>query len=151
MIMSCLQFHDSIQVPPDPAGKVDVLSPFREVFDEVTGTFSTLYQPAAKLCIDEQMVKFRGKCSFRMFMAKKPGKYGIKLWALVDNASGFILKLKVYEGAPRIVEQPSPCAEPSTSTLQSSSLVKPKRHARKPYEKQGSSSKTTSLSCHFVH
>jgi hypothetical protein len=34
--------------------------------------------------IDEQMVGFRGRCGFYMHMPKKPAKYGIKIYALMD-------------------------------------------------------------------
>jgi hypothetical protein len=34
--------------------------------------------------IDEKLEKFRGNCPFRKYIASKPGKYGIKIYALVD-------------------------------------------------------------------
>jgi hypothetical protein len=34
--------------------------------------------------IDEKLEKFRGNCPFRQYIARKPGKYGIKIYVLVD-------------------------------------------------------------------
>jgi hypothetical protein len=35
--------------------------------------------------IDEKLEKFRGNCSLRQYIASKPGKYGINIYALVDS------------------------------------------------------------------
>lgn len=34
--------------------------------------------------IDEMLVAFRGRCSFIQYMAQKPAKYGLKIYAMCD-------------------------------------------------------------------
>ena len=54
--------------------------------------------PGSKLCIDEQLYSFRGRCSFKQYIASKPAKYGIKFWAMVDCDTGYLLDCDVYLG-----------------------------------------------------
>lgn len=44
------------------------------------------------------MLPFRGRCAFRMFMPKKPSKYGIKVFSLVDARTYYTSKLEIYAG-----------------------------------------------------
>ena len=54
---------------------------------------------------DEQLVTFRGRCPFHQYMPSKPGKYGIKIWAVCDSTLHYVLKMDVYKrreiGEPR--------------------------------------------------
>ena len=34
--------------------------------------------------IDEQMIPYRGRVGFRQFVANKPKRFGIKVWAMAD-------------------------------------------------------------------
>ena len=40
--------------------------------------------PSSYLTIDEQLVTFKGRCPFKMFIPSKPGKYRMKVWVLCD-------------------------------------------------------------------
>jgi hypothetical protein len=48
--------------------------------------------------MDEKLEKFRGNCPFRQHIASKPGKYGIKIYALVDSRIFYIQNLEIYAG-----------------------------------------------------
>jgi hypothetical protein len=48
--------------------------------------------------VDEQLVTTRGRCPFEMYIPSKPGKYGVKLWALADAQSFYCLNLQPYIG-----------------------------------------------------
>lgn len=78
--------------------KLDKLAAFRNVFEKFVVHCKKHYSPNSHLTIDEQLVAFRGKCPFRVYMKSKPAKYGIKIWALVDNDSTYALNLQVYTG-----------------------------------------------------
>ena len=47
---------------------------------------------------DEQLVLFRGRCPFRVYIPSKPGKYGIRIWVLADVASSCCCAFDVYTG-----------------------------------------------------
>ncbi|CAF4667199.1 unnamed protein product, partial [Rotaria sp. Silwood2] len=54
--------------------------------------------PSGNLTVDEQLVPFRGRCSFVQYMPTKPAKYGIKFWVLCDADSRYVLALELYTG-----------------------------------------------------
>ena len=49
--------------------------------------------------IDEMMVQYKGSyCPIQQYMPKKPKKWGIKFWMLVDSVSKFIYYFDIYCG-----------------------------------------------------
>ncbi|KAE8278205.1 hypothetical protein D5F01_LYC23722 [Larimichthys crocea] len=50
------------------------------------------------ICINEQLVPFKGRCRFRQYMPKKPAKYGLKIWATCDVKTSYAWRLQVYTG-----------------------------------------------------
>jgi hypothetical protein len=51
------------------------------------------------LTIDEMMVRYKGTyCPIRQYMPKKPKKWDIKFWVLVDSVSKFIYCFEMYCG-----------------------------------------------------
>jgi hypothetical protein len=48
--------------------------------------------------IDAELEKFRGNCPIRQYNASKPGKYGIKIYALVDSRIFYTQNLEIYAG-----------------------------------------------------
>lgn len=59
----------------------------------------SLRTPAEYTTIDEQLIPFRGRCPFRQYLPNKPKKYGIKVFALVDSRTFYLLKFEIYAGA----------------------------------------------------
>ncbi len=69
--------------------------------DEIFNIFKQnikLIEPSQNLCVDEELYAFRGRCPFRQYMPKKPNRYGIKYWCLVDVAESYLLDVSVYLG-----------------------------------------------------
>jgi hypothetical protein len=54
----------------------DKIAPISDVFKGIISRFQMAYTPYEHTTSDEQLVVFRGKCPFRVFMKSKPGKYG---------------------------------------------------------------------------
>ena len=76
----------------------DKFAPMRHIFERVVTKFRGSYQAGANVTVDEQLVTFRGRCGFKIYMPSKPGKYGIKIWALVDSETRYCLNLQPYLG-----------------------------------------------------
>jgi hypothetical protein len=57
-----------------------------------------LVVPSSNLCVDEELYAFRGRCPFRQYMPKKPNRYGIKYWCLVDVQTTYLLDVNIYLG-----------------------------------------------------
>ena len=50
------------------------------------------------MTVDEQLVAFRGRCSFKQYMPKKPSKYGIKIFSLCCAQTFYNKTMEVYVG-----------------------------------------------------
>lgn len=94
LIMRCLHFT-SEEESEDPLFKV------RSIIDYFNNKMTECYYPAQQLSLDESMVLWRGRLSFRQFIKNKRHKYGIKLYMLTEP-DGLILKFRVYAGGKDI-------------------------------------------------
>ena len=57
-----------------------------------------LFQPFQNVCIDERMVRNKGRHSFRQYIRDKPTKWGMKLWVLADSSTGYTMILMCIWG-----------------------------------------------------
>ncbi|XP_025407202.1 piggyBac transposable element-derived protein 4-like, partial [Sipha flava] len=64
--------------------EIDKLAPIRELFEVLVQNFQNYFIPSEYLTLDEQLIAFRGRCSFRQYIPNKPARYGIKIFAIVD-------------------------------------------------------------------
>ena len=76
----------------------DKFQPIRYVFEEWDLNFRDAYTPGPHMTVDEQLVCFRGRCPFRQYIPSKPGKYGIKVWAICEANTSYAWKMQVYTG-----------------------------------------------------
>lgn len=79
----------------------DKLAPIRDVWNRWECNIQKMYNPGEFTTVDEQLVTFRGRCPFKQYIPSKPGKYGIKIWALCDSQTSFAWSLQVYIGKDR--------------------------------------------------
>ena len=66
--------------------------------DHLKRQFSAHYTPKQALSLDECMVPFRGRLSFKQYHKDKPIKWGIKVWMVAEAESGYCLNFDVYVG-----------------------------------------------------
>ena len=76
----------------------DPLSPIRQVVDYLNENLGKHYTPGSLLCVDEQLVEYHGRVSFRQYIPSKPGKFGIKVFWITDVENTFPLRCIVYIG-----------------------------------------------------
>ena len=79
----------------------DKLALFREIcncFIANDAKCKANYVPDCDMTVEEQLVTFRGRCGFRMFIPSKPGCYGIKIWILADSSSSYCYNADIYTG-----------------------------------------------------
>ena len=68
----------------------DKLQPIREVFETWDSYLRDFYTWRPSMTVHEQLVCFRGRCSFKQYISSKPGEYGIKLKTICDSTSSYI-------------------------------------------------------------
>jgi hypothetical protein len=68
------------------------------VHEIFTRNTQACYTPGEYVVIDEILLSFRGRCSFRMFIPSKKAKFGIKIYCLVDPRTNYLINSEIYTG-----------------------------------------------------
>lgn len=95
-LLRCLRFDDIRN--RSERRKIDKMAPIREIFERFLANFQRYFIASEYLTVDEQLLAFRGRCSFKQYIPSKPARYGIKVFALVDVKSGYTFNLEAYVG-----------------------------------------------------
>ncbi|KAB0804107.1 hypothetical protein PPYR_01077 [Photinus pyralis] len=109
--------------------KTDKFCHIREIFETFIQNCRNCYTPGESLTIDEMLVGFRGRCSFRVYMKNKPNKYGLKVLCLCDAKTHYLLNAFVYTGKSQNVH-PNP-RKLSVPTLSVLSLIDPVKNTNR--------------------
>ncbi|XP_055016981.1 piggyBac transposable element-derived protein 4-like [Boleophthalmus pectinirostris] len=98
----------------------DKLAAIRRVWDLWAAQLPHLYNPGRNVTVDEQLVRFRGRCTFRQYMPNKPAKYSFKTWVACDTRSSYAWKMQIYTGSKN---RPADCGRTTNTetTAKSSS------------------------------
>ena len=95
-LLRCIRFDDLDT--RDARKATDKLAPIRDVFTIFVNNCKRAYTMGKYGTIDEKLEAFRGRCAFKQYMPKKPNKYGLKIFALVDAKTRYTLNLEPYVG-----------------------------------------------------
>ena len=74
----------------------DKFASFRRMWEQFVKKCRKCYIVSAFITVDEQLIPFRGRCSFKQYMPSKPDKYGMKLFLLCDCLTGYTFNGKPY-------------------------------------------------------
>ena len=96
--MTRTRFHflrNNLHFAIDPVADDNLwkVRPLLDAFTKQAGSISK----QEYLCIDEQMIPFKGRSNMKQYMPKKPNKWGIKLF-LLCSSDGIVHDLEVYQG-----------------------------------------------------
>lgn len=95
-LLLCLRFDNpddrDVRKINDPAAIIS------EVLNSFILNSQKCYTIGAYACIDEMLVSFRGRCRFKMYMPKKPAKYGLKIMCLTDARTNYVYNAYIYCG-----------------------------------------------------
>ena len=87
-----IQNNEELPDTPDKLWKV------RWFLEYLNGKFGEIYVPYENFTVDESMIKFKGRLSFRQYLPAKPVKWGVKVWVLAESDTGYLSKFQVYTG-----------------------------------------------------
>lgn len=76
----------------------DPTAPISFIFEQFVNNCQKIYSVGSNTTVDEMLVSFRGRCSFRMYIPNKPAKYGLKIMALTDAKTHYFLNGYIYAG-----------------------------------------------------
>ncbi|XP_041364890.1 piggyBac transposable element-derived protein 3-like [Gigantopelta aegis] len=88
-----LHFSDDSNVD-----QTDKLFKFRYMIDNIGQAFKEHYVPHEHISVDEAMIPFKGRLSFKQYMKDKPVKFGIKMWVLADAVTAYCHNFDIYVG-----------------------------------------------------
>lgn len=95
-LINCLRFDDRttrLQRKSETR-----LAPVSVIWDILMTNCRKSYKASSYVTIDEQLVAFRGRCLFRMYIPSKPARYGIKIVMMCDNSTKYVIDATPYLG-----------------------------------------------------
>ncbi|XP_065370768.1 piggyBac transposable element-derived protein 4-like [Calliphora vicina] len=92
-ILRCFSYHESYE-QVKWTGKLEKVIPLLNL---VLRSFRNNYRPNKELSLDESLMLFKGRLSFKQYNKGTRAKYGIKFYELTSN-DGFILNAEIYAG-----------------------------------------------------
>lgn len=95
-LLNCLRFDDAST--RDERRSTDKAAPISQLFEKLIQNCKEVCSIGSYACIDEMLVAFRGRCSFKMYMPKKPNKYGLKIMCMTDAKNGYLVDAYIYLG-----------------------------------------------------
>ena len=87
-----LHLCDPTSPPAGRSGKVQPL------LDLLCPKFASAFKPGKFVSVDEAMIAFKGRASFRQYVRGKPHPLGIKAFVLADSETGYLLGTWLYFG-----------------------------------------------------
>lgn len=94
VLLYCLRFDDvtirETRKESDPHAAIS------HIYQRMVDNSQASYNICSYACVDEMLVGFRGRYKFRVYMASKPEKHGIKIMILSDAKTNYLLNAYIY-------------------------------------------------------
>ncbi|XP_045194304.1 piggyBac transposable element-derived protein 4-like [Mercenaria mercenaria] len=76
----------------------DRLYKVRPIIRHVSANFLDRYTLSREVAVDEAMVRYTGKLSFKQYMPAKPIKRGVKIWMACASNTAYLSRFDIYLG-----------------------------------------------------
>ena len=107
-LWSNLHLVDNTQAPGRTDPSFDRLYKLRPMLTILADAFRAAHEPSQQVSVDEAMVRYKGRCSIKQYMPKKPIKRGFKIWCLCDANGGYLQEFQIYTGKTKRTIPTSP-------------------------------------------
>ena len=91
-----LHFSNSEMEPQCGEENFDRLYKVHSLLSGILESSQKAYKSTKNLSINEGMIAFKGRLSFRQYMLAKLTKYGIKVWMAADLQNGYVYNFSVF-------------------------------------------------------
>ena len=95
-IKAFVHFNDNTNMAPPGSDNFDRLFKIRPLLSHLQQKYNAIPMDQM-VCIDEQMIPFKGSSSLKQYVPSKPHKYGYKVFVLCDS-KGIIYDFQIYTG-----------------------------------------------------
>lgn len=93
-----LHCNDITNNPPWRTPGHDKLCHIRPILDDILQKCTNNYNPHREQSIDEGMIAYKGRLSFKQYLPAKPTKLGIKIWERALPQNGYCHEFQIYTG-----------------------------------------------------
>jgi hypothetical protein len=93
LIHRCFHLNDN-----EKKDSTDPIYKIRPLFIFLLGNWRRYYKFSKRLTIDECMIKFNGRLSFKQYIMNKPVKWGIKAFLICNSYNGYCYNIKLFYG-----------------------------------------------------
>ncbi|XP_069959392.1 piggyBac transposable element-derived protein 4-like [Cherax quadricarinatus] len=93
LLLRMLHFSDR-----NTPNRNDLLYKIRELFMYLKQKFSAYFYPFKNIVVNESLVLFKGRLSFKQYIPSKRNRFGIKLFVMCDCETGLVLDVIIYTG-----------------------------------------------------
>jgi len=90
--------NDNDRCPPPDSPNTDRLYKIRPVVDHLFEKFQTTYAVGREVSVDESLLLWKGRLSFKQYLPLKRSRFGIKLYKLCESETGYVYRFFVYVG-----------------------------------------------------
>ena len=84
--------------------KTDEAFKMRPVIDDLNSKFSEVLSNGSEQCIDDHMVKSKGRSGLKQYVKSKPIKWGFKFWFRCSCKSSYLYQMDIYLGRKKTLE-----------------------------------------------
>ena len=98
-ITRCLHFVNNNTV--ENTDKLCKIKPMINLFNK---KFKEVYTMKEDISIDESLMKYKGRLSYKQFNPSKRARFGIKFYKLCESGSGYCYDFKIYTGSDKSIK-----------------------------------------------
>ncbi|CAG5123949.1 unnamed protein product [Candidula unifasciata] len=81
----------------------DRLYKIRHIIDNLRTSFQGAFSPYRDVVIDESLLLYKGRLSFKQYIPSKRTRFGVKTFVMCDCSTGYILDFIVYTGVNSVI------------------------------------------------
>ncbi|XP_070526565.1 LOW QUALITY PROTEIN: piggyBac transposable element-derived protein 4-like [Cardiocondyla obscurior] len=89
----------------DETDQADKILKICRIIEYFLECFQTVYRPGPNISIDESLMQWQGRLSFKQFTRNKKTRYGIKFYEVCDTENGYVYNFKIYTGKDTSTQQ----------------------------------------------
>lgn len=104
-VMTCDRFEMSQFLHFSHTG-ISRLSKIAPIISHLNNKFQEAYTPSENISIDESLLLWKGRLSFRQYIPLKAAKFGVKTYELCESSTGYTWNLMVFTGSTMDLNSP---------------------------------------------
>jgi hypothetical protein len=97
-ILACFHLNNNENMPQRGDDRYDSLYKVRPLYDVAKERCMNVYTPGEYLALDEGMVPWKGRLTFKQYIPNKPDRFGMKLYIISESVSGYVSNFTLYTG-----------------------------------------------------